>query len=455
MRAEERGMVMENDLARDFQLKSLLRFALPTVLMNLFVGLYYIVDGVCVARFASTDALAAMNITYPTFFTALAISIMLATGGSAVVAKKMGEDREQEARADFTFLTIVTLAVGVLFSALCLLNLNPLLYMLGADDALLPMCRAYVIIQLCFTPAIFMQMFFQTFFVTAGKPNVGLVLTLIAGCINIVLDLLLVGWFRLGVVGASFATCVGYSIPAVAGMIFFFRRNKVLHFTKPSVSMQVLGRSCVNGSSEMVANLSTSITTAIFNIIMMKLIGADGVTAISLLVYTQYIFQAFFTGFSIGVAPIFSYNYGSGNRERLARLFRISSRSILAASIGVFLVMEAFTPWMVLAFAPRQTEVFAIAIVGIRIYSIAYLCYGTNVFTSALFTALSNGKLSFTVSFLRTLAFLLPGVLVLSHWLGATGVWLAGPCAEAATVLFAVTFLRKCGPQYGFLPVKK
>lgn len=446
---------MENELARDFDVKALLRFALPTVLMNLFVGLYYIVDGICVARFASTDALAAMNITYPTFFTAMAISIMLATGGSAVVAKKMGEGREQEARADFTFLTIVTLAIGVLFSTLCLLNLKPLVYTLGADDYLFPMSRAYVGIQLCFTPAIFMQMFFQTFFVTAGKPKVGLILTLIAGCTNIVLDLLLVGYFGMGVVGASYATCIGYSIPAAAGIVFFFRRNKVLYFTKPRASAAVLGRSCANGSSEMVANLSASITTAVFNIIMMRLIGADGVTAITLLVYTQYIFQAFFTGFSVGVAPIFSYNYGSGNRERLARLFRISRWSIFAASAGVFLAMEAFTPWMVMAFAPRDTAVFAIATVGIRIYSFAYLCYGTNVFTSSLFTALSNGMLSFTVSFLRTLVFLLPGVIVLSHMFAATGVWLAGPFAETATVLFSTAFLKRNGPKYGFLSAKK
>lgn len=442
---------MENQLAQDFNFRSLLRFALPTVLMNLFVGLYYIVDGVCVARFAGTDALAAMNITYPTFFTAMAVSIMLATGGSAVVAKKMGEGREQEARADFTFLTLVTLSVGVLFGALCLLNLKPLLYLLGADAALFPMSRAYVSIQLCFTPAIFMQMFFQTFFVTAGKPKVGLVLTVIAGCTNIVLDLLLVGYFSMGVVGASLATCIGYSIPTVAGFLFFLRRNKVLHFARPRASLAVLGRSCVNGSSEMVANLSTSITTAVFNNVMMSLIGADGVTAISLLVYTQYIFQAFFTGFSIGVAPVFSYNYGSGNRERLARLFRISRRSILAASLGVFLVMELFTPWMVLAFTPRHTEVFVIATVGIRIYSVAYLCYGINVFTSALFTALSNGVLSFIVSFLRTLVFLLPGVLILSAELGATGVWLAGPFAETATLLISLYFLRRNGARYGYL----
>ena len=208
---------MGNQLARDFRLKSLLRFALPTVLMNLFVGLYYIVDGVCVAQFVGTDALAAMNITYPTFFTAMAISIMMATGGSAVVAKKMGEGKEQEARADFTFLTLVTLGAGIVFSLLCLLNLKPLLYLLGADAALFSVSRAYVSIQLCFTPAIFMQMFFQTFFVTAGKPKVGLVLTLIAGCTNIVLDLLLVGYFSMGVVGASLATCIGYAIPTAAG----------------------------------------------------------------------------------------------------------------------------------------------------------------------------------------------------------------------------------------------
>ena len=442
---------MGNQLARDFRLKSLLRFALPTVLMNLFVGLYYIVDGVCVAQFVGTDALAAMNITYPTFFTAMAISIMMATGGSAVVAKKMGEGKEQEARADFTFLTLVTLGAGIVFSLLCLLNLKPLLYLLGADAALFSVSRAYVSIQLCFTPAIFMQMFFQTFFVTAGKPKVGLVLTLIAGCTNIVLDLLLVGYFSMGVVGASLATCIGYAIPTAAGFLFFFRRDKVLHFTRPRVSLAVLGRSCVNGSSEMVANLSPSITPAVFNNVMMGLIGADGVTAISLLVYTQYIFQAFFTGFSIGVAPVFSYNYGSCNRERLARLFRISSRSILAASLGVFLVMEAFTPWMVLAFTPRDTEVFAIATVGIRIYSVAYLCYGTNVFASALFTALSNGVLSFIVSFLRTLAFLLPGVLILSAALGAAGVWLAGPFAETATLLISFWFLRRNGARYGYL----
>lgn len=442
---------MENDLARDFRLKSLLRFALPTILMNLFVGMYYIVDGVCVANFASTDALSAMNITYPTFFTALAISIMLATGGSAIVAKKMGEGKEREARADFTCLTIVTFLVGILFSALCLIYIKPLLYFLGTDDYLYPMSRVYLGIQLCFTPAIFMQMFFQTFFVTAGKPKVGLVLTLIAGCTNIVLDLLLVGWFHLGVIGASFATCVGYSIPAVAGVIYFFRKDKVLYFTKPRFSLAVLGKSCTNGSSEMVANLSTSITTAVFNIIMMRLIGPDGVAAITVLVYTQYLFQSFFTGFSVGVAPIFSYNYGADNRERLSRLFRISVCSVFVASVAVFLVMELFTPQMVLVFAGRETQVYAVASLGIRIYSIAYLCYGMNVFASALFTALSNGKLSVTISMLRTLVLLLPAVVVFSNWFDAAGVWMAGPFAETVTVIVSVAFFNKNGKRYGYL----
>lgn len=446
-----RGEVMENALAREFQLRSLLRFAMPTVLMNLFVGLYYIVDGVCVARFTGTDALSAMNITYPTFFTALAISIMLATGGSAVVAKKMGEGKDQEAREDFTFLTIVAVLTGLVFSIVCLIWIKPLLYMLGASDVLYPMSRDYLSIQLCFTPAIFMQMFFQTFFVTAGKPRVGLALSLIAGCTNIVLDLLLVGWFSMGVVGASFATCIGYSIPAAAGLIYFFRRNKVLHFTCPRRHAGVLFRSCTNGASEMVANLSTSITTAVFNVIMMRMIGEDGVAAITLLVYTQYLFQAFFTGFSVGVAPIFSYNYGSGNRVRLARLFRISIRCVLAASVGVFIIMELFTPWMVIAFAEAGSEVYMIATAGIRIYSIAYLCYGTNVFTSALFTALSNGRISAAVSTLRTLVFLLSGVLVLSALFGAAGVWMAGPFAEMATVVFSVIFLKHYGTHYGYL----
>ncbi len=442
---------MENALAQKFDLGALLRFALPTVLMNLFVGLYYIVDGICVARFASTDALAAMNITYPTFFTAIAVSTMLAAGGSAVVAKKLGEGKAAEARGDFTFLAVVTLAAGILFSAACLFWLRPLLYFLGASDYLYPMSRVYVGIQLCFTPAIFMQMFFQTFFVTSGRPKTGLVLTLAAGCTNIMLDLLLVGYFRLGVVGASFATCVGYAIPAAAGFVFFLRRNKTLYFVRPRCTLAVLRRSCINGSSEMVANLSVSVTTAVFNIIMMRLIGPDGVTAITLLVYTQYIFQAFFTGFSIGVAPVFSYNYGEGDRAQLKELFRSCKRCIVTMSLGVFLIMELFTPWMVSAFAPRGTEVFAIASVGIRIYSLAYLCYGVNVFSSALFTALSNGALSFTISFLRTLVFLLAGVLVLSHFFDAAGVWMAGPFAESATVLFSIAFLRRSGSRYGYL----
>ena len=445
---------MENELARDFGVRSLLRFAMPTVLMNLFVGLYYIVDGVCVARFVGTDALSAMNITYPTFFTATAISIMLATGGSAVVAKKMGEGKEQEARADFTFLALVAFIAGLIFSGLCLTFIRPLIYLLGASDYLYPMSHDYLFIQLCFTPAIFMQMFFQTFFVTAGKPKVGLTLSLIAGCTNIVLDLLLVGGFGLGVVGASFATCIGYSIPAVVGAIYFFRRDKVLYFTRPRCTAAVLWRSCSNGSSEMIANLSTSITTAVFNIIMMRLVGQDGVAAITVLVYTQYLFQAFFTGFSVGVAPIFSYNYGSGNRERLSRLFRISTRSVLAASVGVFVIMELFTPFMVWIFAARSSEVYRIATTGIRIYSIAYLCYGTNVFASAFFTALSNGRISATVSVLRTLVFLLSGVVVFSILFGAVGVWMAGPFAEIATLFFSLYFFRRNGSRYGYLEIK-
>ena len=310
---------MTNRLDRDFHLPGLLRFALPTIIMMLVVSLYTIVDGVLIARLVGENALAAANVAYPAISFTLAMGIMLGTGGSAVVAHKMGAGYLEEARRDFGFLALVAVCIGL---AVCLagaLFAGPLAQLLGASDLLLDDTVTYLRVQLCFAPMAMLQLLFESFFVTAGRPGLGLGLATAAGVTNAVLDYLYMGPMQMGILGAALGTVTGYSIPAVAGVLFFLLRRQGLRFGRPHGDLRMLGRACFNGASEMVTNLSMAVTTFLFNAIMMAYLGEAGVSAITIVLYAQFLLVALYMGFSMGVAPVFSFNRGAGRYDRMRR----------------------------------------------------------------------------------------------------------------------------------------
>lgn len=414
------------------------------MVMMVFMSLYTMVDGVFVSRFAGTSALSAVNLVYPIISIVIAVGIMLATGGSAIIARKMGLGKMSEARKNFTFLTLIGVAFGLLLELCTFVFLEPILHLLGGIGDVYQLCYDYAIILVAFIPASILMMLFQTLFVTAGKPTLGLISTLAGGFTNIILDYLFIVPMDMGIKGAALATGLGYCLPALIGFFYFsFHRKGLLYFERPTFDLQVLLETCSNGSSEMVTNLSTAITTFLFNILMMKYAGEDGVASITIVLYAQYLLTAIYMGYSTGTAPIFSFNYGSKNHIQLKKLFKISTYFILFCSIFTFILSLLFAEQIVLIFTGKNSAVYELSIYGFRLFAISFLFTGISIFASSLFTALSDGKVSASISFLRTFVFIILALLLLPSFLDIDGIWLAIPLAELLGVIVSILSLYR------------
>ena len=432
---------MNNALDREYGFGSLFRYALPTIIMMIFMSLYTIVDGIFVSRFVGANALSAVNIVFPFISATIGIGVMLATGGSAVAARKLGEGDEEAACRSFTLLVLVGAGLGLVFSLMGLTLAEPLSRLLGASDLLISYCVDYLRIMLLFAPFSILQMLFQSFFVTAGRPGLGLGLTVASGLCNAVLDYVFIVPLGLGVAGAALATASGYLVTATAGVVFFLSRREGLRFRPTQWDGRMLARACGNGSSEMVTNLSNAVVTFLFNLLMLRFVGEDGVAAITIVLYAQFLLTALYLGFSMGVAPIVSFNHGAGNHARLGRVFRNCLGFLALSSALVFGVALGAAGFLVGVFSPPGTAVYDLALHGFRLFAPSFLFAGLNVFASSFFTALSDGLTSAVVSFARTFGFLLVGLLVLPRLLGVDGVWLAVPFAEGVCCLLSAGFL--------------
>ena len=440
----------DNPLSQNFTMKSLLRFAFPTILMMIFMGLYTVVDTVFVSRFVNTSALSAMNIVCPVINLIVGLGTMLATGGSAIVARKMGAGEHIRASQDFTLIISTGVLLGVMIAVFGTIFIDSIIWGLGASTILFPYCREYLFILLLFTPASILQVLFQNLIVTAGRPVIGMILGISAGIVNILLDYIFMMPLRMGIKGAALGTGIGYMIPSVIGILFFFTRKSGLSFRKPVIDISVLAESCTNGFSEMVSQAAAAVATFLFNRIMMKLLGESGVAAITIIIYTQFLLSSLYIGFSMGAAPIISYNYGKQDKKQLKNVFFICIRFIIFVSISVFGIAFVFGSSLVHIFAEKGTPVYEIARNGFLIFPFSFLFCGLNIFTSAIFTALSNGKLSAILSFLRTFGLITVLLLTLPNLLGVAGVWLSVPIAELITMIVALVFLNKNREKYHY-----
>ena len=387
---------MSHSLSKKFTFGSLLLFALPTTIMMVVMSLYTIVDGVFVSRFVSTNALSSVNIVYPVINIVLGISVMLSTGSNAIVAKKMGEGRPDSARETFTTIILLNIIIGLVFAVLGNLAAVPLSRMLGASDLLLKDCVTYLRWQLAFAPSLMLQ------------------------------------------------------IPALIGLIYFAAARKSLWFVRPRIVKKELGETCLNGSSEMVTNLSSGVITFLFNLLMMHFAGEDGVAAITIIQYSQFLLNALFMGFSQGVSPVISFNYGSQNHQQLRQVFKTSLIFTAASSLAVFLMAQLGGSLVVEIFARRGTPVYELARHGFMIFACSFLFSGFTIFASALFTALSDGRISAIISFVRTFGLIITSLLVLPFIIGMDGVWLAIPIAEFGGILLCLYFLRKYRTKYHY-----
>ena len=443
----------KNILAQDFTVKAILKYTFPTVLMMLFMSSYMIVDGIFVSYLVGEDALSAVNLVMPAIGIVLAIGMMLGTGGVAIVGKFMGQNEYDKARGFLTTLYIIGGGVGMIASIVGYLFSDEIIVMLGAKELLLPYTQDYFISFLpFFIPTIF-QVFVQTFFVTAGKPVLGFAVCVAGGLTNMVLDYILISpaLCNMGIAGAGLATGIGSSIPGLFGLLYFmFHRKGNLYFTKPLWKIKIIIQSMYNGMSEMVSNLSTSVTTMMFNMIMLKLVGNSGVAAISVILYIQMFQMAIYMGYSFGIAPVLSYKFGEASHEQLAKIIKTSFLVIGVLSVAVVGLSWIFADFAISIFIAPDSETFSLAKQGLVIFSISYLFMGINVFTSAMFTALSNGKVSAILAICRTLGFTVIALLVLPQVFGIVGVWLAVPVAEGITLLLSLYFYRKNRFKYQY-----
>ena len=441
---------MGYSISKDFKFSSLLYFAMPSVIMMIFSSLYAIVDGVFVSRYVGSDALSASNIVFPIITIIIAVAVMLGTGGSAVIARRMGEGKIDSARQGFTFIVMTGIVFGIVVMIVGLVWLKPIVILLGATERLLRDGMIYIGILLVFGPLYVLQLIFQVFFVTEGKPDLGLAVTVVGGISNVVFDYLFMGPMNMGIAGAAIATGIGQAIPAIAGLIYFSLHRKNLYFVKFKIDFGLLKESCFNGSSEMVSNLATSVVTFLFNIIMLKLRGEDGVAAITIALYGQFLFNSLYLGYSMGVAPVISFNYGRKNTRLLKRIVKICLIFMTVSSVSITALSLIGNDLVVGVFVPPGSHTFEIASNGCFLFAFNFLFSGINIFTSSMFTALSNGKISAMVSFLRTFVFLVLSILSMPYIIGEAGVWLSVPIAEAITSIVSISMIVKHKKMYNY-----
>ena len=419
-------------------------FALPTILSSIFMNLYSTVDGIFVARLVNTDALSAINITMPMIFLASALGMMFGTGGNALVAKKIGEGKREEAREDFSLLITVAFIFSIVLAAICFIFMDPLCIFLGSDQALLPYCREYMIPTLLSLPFAVFGMIFQMSFITIGKAGLGAILSVLGGVINIVLDWLFIAIFNWGLLGAAIATGIGYALPSVIGLILFcVNRKVVLYVVKPKWRLKTILHSCANGSSEMVSVLAFSVITVLFNRILMGISGSDGVASLTIIWYAQGLFGGFFRGYINGISSVVSYNFGKGDKERLSKLFKISIWSLAAAGILVTAISYIFDEAVISVFAKGNAQVEQMAMHGYKIVATSFIMMAYNVFSSGWFTALNDGRTSAILSFCRTMIFMVLPVLILPKIWGLDGVWVSLTVSEMLGILMTLYYFIK------------
>lgn len=442
---------MRNNLSGRYNFSSLCGFAWPTIIMLIFMALYTMVDGAFVARLIGTEALSAVNIVYPVINLYVAAGIMLGTGGSAIVARQLGEGKREAAGRNFTLILIAAVVSGLAITAAGLIFLDPLLRLLGADGTLLPLCRQYAGTLLPFVPVAVAEMVLQSFFVAAGRPGYGLAAVVAGGVANMVLDYVFIGPLGMGMMGAALATGIGYIIPAVFGLWYFARNGKAsFGLARPVWNGPVLLEACVNGSSEMVTNLSLAVVTFLFNRIMLRHLGVEGVAAMTIVLYAEYLLCSIYFGFSTGVAPLFSYQHGKGNASGLRKLFRNSLALIALCSAAAVILSLALAGPIVSVFSTAGSAVHEYATNGFGMFALAFVFMGFNIFASALFTALSNGRVSALLSLLRTFVFIAAALAILPRLIGVNGIWLAVPVAEAASIALSAWYLWRYRNTYSY-----
>lgn len=420
-----------------------LKSLLPSVLTMIFLSFYTTIDGFFVSRYAGSDALAGINIVIPITCVTFGVAVMLATGAGAIIGEHLGRGEMEQANRIFSFMCLVLLAFSVAFTALGVAFLRPIAVLLGSSERLMPHVLPYALVVFLGTVPMAFKLFFEYLVRSDGNSKVGLAMSVAGLVLNVGLDYLFVGVFGLGTLGAAWGTTLSITASALIGLVYFLRFGNI-RFARPKADAKVLLKSCTNGSSEMFTEFSTGITTLLFNLMVMKYFGEDGVAAVTIIMYIYYFFISFYMGIAVAVAPVVSYNVGAQNPGKIREMLRYSFRTI-AVTAALILAASLLGGQAIIHLFVQSGNVFDITWQALRLFSPVFVFIGFNVFLSGYFTALGNGLTSAVISLLRSLVLVVVFIAVLPLLLEENGIWLTMPFSEAATVLVAAQLYRMQG----------
>ena len=442
---------MNIQLSDHFNYRKLLRITLPCIIMMVFTSIYGVVDGFFVSNFVGKTPFTAVNFIMPFLMILGSAGFMFGTGGGALIAKTIGEGRLEKAKHLFSLIVYTSMVCGVVLAVLGILFLRPLASALGAEGQLLEDSVKYGRIILFAIPAYILQFEFQCLFATAGKPTLGLYVTIAAGFTNMILDALFVAVFQWGLEGAAAATAISQCVGGIAPLIYFARPNdSTLQLGKTEFDGKSLVKTCINGSSELMSNIAMSVVSMLYNVQLLKYAGEDGIAAYGVLMYVSMIFQAIFIGYSVGIAPVTGYHYGAGNHKELKGVLRKSLVLIGAFAVAMFAAAYIFARPLSVLFVGYDEGLLNLTVRAFSIFSFSFLFSGFAIFGSSFFTALNNGLVSAAISFMRTLVFQIAAVLIFPLFWNVDGIWLSIVAAEMMAVVITVIFLRVNQKKYQY-----
>ncbi len=439
-------------LSEHFSYIKLMRFTIPTIAMMIFTSIYGVVDGLFVSNIVGSEAFAGVNLIMPALMMLGSVGFMVGTGGSALVSKTIGEGNKKLANRYFSMLIYFLLIVGIVLSILGNVFIRQISELLGAKGEMVDICSTYGRTLLCSLPFFMLQNCFQSFLVVAEKPAMGLCVSVIAGLSNMVLDFLFIYVFRLGVFGAALATAISEFVGAAIPLIFFIRKNNSpLKLIKTKLELKPILRTCSNGSSEMVTNISMSLVNMLYNLQLVKFAGYDGVVAYGIIMYVGFIFSGTYLGYCVGVAPIVGYHYGAANTAELKNLFKKSLFLLTSAAVVLTACAELLSSVLAGIFVGYNQDLHDMTTNAIQLFALSYIISGINIFASTFFTALNNGLVSAVISFMRTLVFQITFIFILPELLGLNGIWLAVVGAEICSLIISVSFFVANRKKYKYV----
>lgn len=438
-------------LSDKFTYGKLLRFTAPSIIMMIFTSIYGVVDGFFVSNYVGKTPFAAVNFIYPFLMILGTVGFMFGTGGSAIVAKTLGENNEEKANRLFSFFVYISVALGAVIAVLAFIFIRPIAAALHAEGELLENCVLYGRIFILGLPMYVLQMEFQSFFVTAGKPGLGFLSTVAGGLTNMIFDALFIVVFKWGLAGAAAATVMGQCVGGIIPLAYFFRPNtSLLRLGKTNFDGAALLKATTNGSSELMSNISMSLVSMLYNVQLIKYAGEDGVSAYGVLMYVNLVFLAIFIGYSIGTAPVIGYHYGAKNPAEIGSILKKSFVIIGISSLAMLGFSEVMAGPLSRIFVGYDPALYEMTVHGFRIFSFQFLFAGVSIFASSFFTALSNGDVSAMISFLRTLVFQTAAILLLPLIWKLDGIWISIVAAELVSFVVSLIYIAAKRKKYGY-----